>query len=542
MKILHSYALIALTATILLSSCLKEKLMDRAITSEFSKTHGDINLQVNGMYADLAGFNCFKNAMIYPLILGADNFSGTAADAANFSQKLFTPQYRFFEEPWRAFYRVINHANTLLPLVETAQVDETFRAKITGNLLFLRSFSYFNLVRMFGGVPIQLDPITSGSDFYLKRNTRDEVYAVIFDDLEKAAPLLPLASQLPASELGNATRGAAQSILALAYLTHGNHKDLAGDQAGAIASYTKARDMADNVILSNQYMLVPNYADLWDIEKEAGAYAEVIYGIPYKRDAGASLSLAMGSEIGNWTRGGAGQWRIQPWFYEQCSTGDYAGDYRTETSFLTRFINSANGLMTTTFPAIPDVGDVRVGQPFLGKYVDPEPLDARNYENDFFIIRMAEVYLIKAEAENEINGPNEAGVTAFNKLRERARKADGIARETPADILLDTLTRESFRQRIFTERGFELVGEGQRWFDLIRMKSPTGATMYEYQYDVVIPGFVQGLPGFNVNTQTWGIQRVAPNTAVPYNLKYLLYPIPASELAINLNMEQNPEW
>lgn len=536
------YTLIALTATILLSSCLKEKLADRAITSEFSKTQSDINLQVNGMYADMVGFNCFKNAMIYPLIMGADNFSGTAADAANFSQKLFTPQYRFFEEPWKTFYRVINHANTLLPLVETAPVDETFRDKITGNLLFLRAFSYFNLVRMFGGVPIHLDPITSQSDFYLKRNTRDEVYAVIFGDLEKAAPLLPLAGQLPASEFGNATRGAAQSILALAYLTHGNHKDLTGDQAGAMTSYTKARDMADNVILSNQYVLISNYADLWDIEKEAAAYTEVIFGIPYKRDAGASLSVAMGSEIGNWTRAGSGQWRIQPWFYEQCSTGDYVDDYRTEASFLTRFINSANGRMTTTFPAIPDVGDVRVGQPFLGKYVDPEPRDARNHENDFFIIRMAEVYLIKAEAENEINGPNEAGVTAFNKLRERARKADGTVRATPADILLDTLTQESFRQRIFIERGFELVGEGQRWFDLVRMQSPTGTTMYEYQYDVVIPRFVQGLPAFNANTQVWSNPRVAPNTAVPYQLRYLLFPIPASELAINTNMDQNPEW
>lgn len=541
MKNNSCYTLIALTAVILLSSCLKEKLADRAITSEFSKSQSDINLQVSGMYGDIAGFNCYKNAMIYPLILGGDNFSGAGADAANFSQKLFTPQYRFFEEPWKTFYRVINHANTLLPLVEAAPVEETFRDKITGNLLFLRAFSYFNLVRMFGGVPIHLDPITSQSDFYLKRNTRDEVYAVIFDDLEKAAPLLPLASQLPASEFGNATRGAAQSILALAYLTHGNHKSLANDQAGAEASYIKARDMADNVILSNEYTLVSDYADLWNIEKESTAYREVIFGIPYTRDAGASLASSLGSEIANWTRGG-GQWRIQPWFYEQCSTGDYVDDYRTETSFLTRFINSANGVSTTTFPAIPEPGDARIGQPFLGKYIDPEPMDARNQENDFFIIRMAEVYLIKAEAENEINGPTEAGVTAFNKLRERARMADGTARATPADILLDTLTRESFRQRIFIERGFELVGEGQRWFDLVRMKSPTGTTMYEYQYDVVIPGFVQGLPAFNLNTQVWNNRRVAPNTLVPYQLRYLLFPIPASELAINKNMDQNPEW
>lgn len=536
-----TYLLSILMIATLFSSCLKEKLKDRAITSEFSKTESDITLQLNGMYADLAQFNCFKNAMIYPLIMGADNYSGSAGDAATFSQKLFTPQSRYFIEPWNAFYRIINHANTLLPLLETADVSDAFRNKIKGNLYFLRGFSYFNLVRMFGGVPIRTTPVTSQVDFYLPRNTRDEVYALLLSDLEQAYPLLPLYSQLPAAEFGNATKGAAQAILSLAYLTYGNHKDFAGNAADATGAYTKARGYADSVINSAQYILLNNYADLWDISKEAGAYQEVIFGIPYKRDAGASLAASLGSEIGTWTRGG-GQWRVQPWFYDQCSTGDYVNDYRTDVTFLTRYINEANGRITITFPKIPATGELNINQPFLNKFIDPAPQDNRNRENDFPIIRLSEVYLIKAEAENELNGPTAAGLAAFNQLRIRARKADGTARTTPANITLAGLTKETLRQKIFMERGFELLGEGQRWFDLVRMKSPTGTTMYEYQYNVVMPGFVQGLPVYNATTQTWNNRRVAPNTVVPYHVKYLLYPIPTSEIGINPNMVQNPGW
>lgn len=522
-------------------SCLKEKLKDRPLTEAFSHTESDINLQVSGMYADIAQFNCFKNAMIFPLIMGADNLSGFGGDAATFTQKLFTPQARYFTEPWGSFYRVINHANTLLPLIEKADISFGFRDKINGNLYFLRAFCYFNLVRMFGGVPIRTEPVNSQSDFNLPRSSRDEVYTLIFSDLEKAFPLLPLNSQLTAAEFGNASRGSAQAILSLAYLTYGNHQEFASNTAGATASYTKARAFADSVIISSQYSLVSNYADLWDIQKENEAYKEVIFGIPYKRDGGASLSSSLGSEIGTWVRGG-GQWRIQPWFYDQCRTGDYVNDYRTDVTFLTQYINETNGKVTVTFPKIPATGQLTIAQPFLNKYNDPSPPDTRNRENDFFIIRLAEVYLIKAEAENELNGPTTDGITAFNKLRERARLANGTPRATPANITVASLTKTTFRQKIFLERGFELCGEGQRWFDLVRMKSPTGTTMYEYQYNTVMPAFPQGLPVYTAATQTWSNRRVAPNSVIPYHVRYLLYPIPTTELGINRNMTPNPGW
>jgi len=523
------------------SACLKERLADTPLTKDFSKTSQDITLQLNGMYGDLAGFNCFKNAIIHPLIVGADNYSGSAGDAANFGQKLYTPQGRWFVESWDTFYRIINNVNTLLPLLEEADVPAAFRDKIKGNLYFLRGFSYFFLVRMFGGVPIRTEPVSAQSDFYLPRNSRDDVYDLLLTDLEQASSLLPLYSELPAGEFGNATKGAAQALLALAYLTYGNRHDLAGNTAAAVDAYTQASAYADEVILSGEYALLENYADLWDIENEQAAYREVIFGIPYTRDKGASLAASLGSEIGTWTRGG-GQWRVQPWFYDQCTTGDYEGDYRADATFLTFYINENNGREFVTYPVSPGPGQGTTNQPFLAKYIDPAPVDNRNRENDFPIIRLAEVYLIKAEAENELHGPTGAAAEAFNQLRARARKADGTPRETPLDIDPTMFTKESFRQKIFEERGFELFGEGQRWFDLVRMKAPTGTTMFEYQYTEILPNFEQGLPAYNANNGRWNNRRVAPNTAVPFQEKYLLFPIPVSEIGVNPFAEQNPGW
>jgi hypothetical protein len=224
------------------------------------------------------------------------------------------------------------------------------------------------------------------------------------------------------------------------------------------------------------------------------------------------------------------------------STGDYLNDYRAEVAFNTRFLNTTNNRFTVTYPRIPAANELTQTQPYLNKYVDPAPLDTRNWENDFPVMRYAELLLIKAEAENEISGPNAAALAAFNQLRTRARNANGTSRTTPALLTATGLTKETFRRRIFDERGLELVGEGQRWFDLVRMRAPNGKTMYEHMYSSELVPVTVGLPVFNATTRIWTGGRIAPNTKVPFEQKYLLFPIPTSEVGINPNMVQNPGY
>jgi starch-binding outer membrane protein, SusD/RagB family len=180
-------------------------------------------------------------------------------------------------------------------------------------------------------------------------------------------------------------------------------------------------------------------------------------------------------------------------------------------------------------------------QPYLFKYVDGKALDSRNAENDMPIMRLSEVFLIKAEAENELNGPTAIAYAEFNKLRARARNANGVQRTTPANLTAG-LTKDEFRQKIVDERALEFVGEGLRWFDLVRMKGPNGKTLYEYQFGTFLPTLRAGLPTFTTATNTWAGGRTDNTSIVPYNAKLLLWPIPFNELSANPNITQNPGY
>jgi hypothetical protein len=200
------------------------------------------------------------------------------------------------------------------------------------------------------------------------------------------------------------------------------------------------------------------------------------------------------------------------------------------------------------YPNLPTGTDGTINTPLVAKYIDPAGKDSRNNGNDHFIIRLAEVYLIKAEAENELNGPTPAAQAAFNMVRARARQAAGIPRTVPANVATN-LTKDQFRLKIFDERGLELIAEGQRWFDLVRMRSPLSATqtMYEYQVKTVLPTKPQVMPTFNATTKRYSnanaVYALALNPAVITFPKFLLFPIPSTEIIQNPNFGgQNPGW
>ena len=182
---------------------------------------------------------------------------------------------------------------------------------------------------------------------------------------------------------------------------------------------------------------------------------------------------------------------------------------------------------------------------YSNKYVDAKGYDQRNNENDFFVIRFSEIYLIKAEALNELGRTTEA-YAPFNELRKRARLANGTARTTPLDLATG-IDKENFRLAVFNERGLELVGEGQRFFDMVRMRYPnTNTTMMQWRLETFYPNLAtaqKALPSWDSTSKTWKGGRVYTSNIVPWNVRFLLYPIPNSEFDSNPNIgTQNPGW
>lgn len=566
MKTLKYFITTALVTLLLinLQSCkLDEQLRDTTTASQI-KTEADVTNLVNGTYAVLDDANGFKFSGMFLTFLCADDLYSTLdGNFSKYSQKQYTAATTEVGDFMTYFYDVIRGANNIISVLDKLDLTPAYEQRVYAEARFLRAFSYFYLVRLYGGVPLRTVAVDEKSDLYLPRNTVDEVYAQIFKDFQFASANLPLQSAINAAELGRASKGAAQALLSKAYLTYASYLDQNGKTG--TASYQQASLYADSVINSGQYTLLANFADLFNVKKEVASYSEVIFGVRYTVDNVRTALGSSGSEfafrtlpknIGGLTGSepdgtGNGEIQVHPYFVDYYTSGEYKNDYRATATYLAGGVNPANGKYIAIYPNIPpNTAAGNNANVYLAKYIDPDGADQRNHGNDLYIIRLAEVYLIKAEAENELNAaPTPAAYAAFNMLRARARKADGVARTTPAD-LAPGLTKAQFRVKLIDERDAEFIGEGMRWFDLVRMKHPTDPTktMFDYQFDLLktkpFESTVAPLtPRYNAPTKAWIGGGTVYGPALQVQQKHKLFPIPDNERTINPNFgAQNPGW
>lgn len=586
MKILKAARYVAVIWALLLAiqSCSLDETVPDTITAKNIDSKADVTAVIHGAYANLNNPDAFKFTGVFCfLFVGGDDIYATGTtDPAKFSQKAFDAGYT--SSFWNVLYSVIGNANNLIDILDSKDFGDEFEKRAYGEAYFLRAFSYYYLVRLYGGVPLRVESVKVDSDFYIKRNTVDEVYKQIFEDFKNASERLPLRTAIVATELGRASKGAAQGLLSQAYLTYANYLDREG-KADYQSYYQLSVNYCDSVINSGQYVLLNDYGKLWDVTQETAAYEEVIFGIRFTADP---LKVSLGSSgsefayrflgsnsygvTGNKpTGGGSADIRPQPWYTDIYFTGDYGDnrpyypgltyDYRSEKSYFPRGSNT--GLNTVTgqnfryiyqYPYVGPQSNNQTGATaattsIIGKYVDGAGYDSRNHGNDFFIMRYAEILLIKAEALNELNGPSVEGINLINQLRIRARKGDGIPRNYPTLIPTNTVyTKQSFRKKILDERGAELFAEGHRWFDLVRMKSHINEaeTMYDYQFGTFLKGISPKTPSYTNTGNLWNNKGgYIPGSAAgqSYDPKFKLYPIPTSELIINPNFgDQNPGW
>jgi len=511
-------------ATLFLAGCSLDEKLYTDPTPKDIKTQDDIDLMAKGIYSELNDAAAFKMSGPLMIMLTADDLYGD--DNANADWKAYGQKEIDAASTgafWDVMYRSIRNANYLLQFVSSPDVKytfpddatkEAFVNQVVGEAYFVRAFCYYYLVRLYGRVPLRLEATDVNSNFFLPRSDVEDVYAQIFRDLTVANACLPVATAIPATDLGRASKGAAQAIMASARLTFGNWLENNG-KTGCEEQYSQCVQWCDSVLRqadAGTYALLDNWADLWDVNKETGAYKEVLFGIRFSRDPIKSALASSGSEFcfrflpnnmygvtgntGSTPAGnGDGSIRFHPYFYNDYisnatysngryttyndeTTGDKLQlDYRLDRGFFTRWKNDNNGKMINCVPRVVVDAWARTdmtnntGVPqtctFSAKYVDGAGKDQRNNENDLFIIRLAEIYLLKAEALNELNGPTQAAVDAFNAVRQRAQKADGTARLYPKLLTLaDVATRRPSECRYSTSAGWSLPAKadgGSTW-------------------------------------------------------------------------------
>lgn len=455
----------------------------------FYKTPADFEQAVNGTYASLSGVYSGGYYLLFG-DLRADNTSmlvlggGTEQQKISFDNFSLDATNEHMLAFWKVSYMAMQRANGVISNIGGTNIIKAKKDQYMGESIAMRALLYFNLVRIYGGVPIvQTSNVNIVASYNAPRSSVDEVYTLIVKDLLEAIELLP--ETYSGSDAGRIKKGSAQTLLGQVYLTQKRYSD-AAIQFSA-------------VINGGNYSLLPNYED--NFAAGAQANSEAIWQILFKGG-----TADMGSNYPNWcaplgsdgilTGAGGAYGFNQPTL--DIYNAYTAGDLRRDVSI---------GLGYT------DRDGIFIPAKYIKLYVNQRDGDGYlDSDSDWNVFRYAHVLLMCAEALNEANnGPTTAAYTYINLVRKRAGLTD-----------LSGLSQSAFRDAVYQEERLEVAFEGHRWFDLLRTDRALSVMNSKFGNDPATT--------------------VGPNEAI--NVNQLLYPIPANVIATSSagTIVQNPGY
>lgn len=401
----------------------------------------------------------------------------------------FTPDDAMPRNAWNVYYEGIKRANSFIQVLEHIDIDypEELRNKMLGEAKFLRAFFYSFLVQYYGAVPLVEKPVSNKDDFYMERTPEDRVREFIKKDLYSAIASLPEKSAYAGKDISRASKGAAKVLLAKILLIEND--------------WPNAKIIIDEIIASKEYELEEDIRDNWRTNNKHGK--ESIF----EKDFESGYTPTLGHTLFQ---------NSAPLGLRHPVTNQVIGGTQAGSSFSPFFFNSFDDIDTRKqlfFDPSKHTG--AKGRYFTNKYFDPNVMfHAANSPVNYVAYRYADVLLMKAEIENELNsGPNNAAYEAINMVRDRANIPD----------LTANLSYNDFLNKVFEERQKELFYEGHRFLDLKRRgynftkERVESARIQLFQF----MGF-EG--GFDVKETE------------------LLLPIPTTEMDANPNLIQNPEY
>lgn len=326
---------------------------------------------------------------------------------------------------WQAAYFTIKQSNTVLKYLGNV-TDAQKKAWFEAEARFIRAHMYFNLVRLWGDVPLVTTSVDYNDPKLFVRTNKDSVYSQIIADFQFAIQKLP--ASWDATAVARVTAYAAKGMLAKVYLTQKNYA----------AARALLQDLIDN---PGPLQLLPSYKNVFGLNNEMNA--EVMYAVRYKSNSNG---------LGN----------IFTYNFDKVSGSPgyrSASDFRGSAVFVT----ADSVRKSTTFLTGGDYGTSFYD---VGKYQDPTALK-NDAGADFIVLRYADIILLYAEVVNEMEGAvagpaPAAALTQLNRIRTRAGVP--VYTATAAQVA----TQAAFRTTIKAERRRELGIEDQRWYDLLR--------------------------------------------------------------------------
>ncbi len=395
---------------------------------------------------------------------------------------------------WKNCYHNIARCNTILRESTLAVVEEEeARYQYQGEALFIRSYHYFNLVRLYGPLFMVTERISADEARKYNRTSVDNVYAQIISDLKLIVDNELLPEVYPESQTGRATLWAAKTLLAKVYLTRGE--------------LAEAKKLLENVKTSSGHKLLPDFAEIFSINNEMNE--EIIFAVRYRAN-----NAGMGNPFGNYFAAlnsgssilnGDGQGQNYP-------TVTLMNAYIANETDTRKDATVAEGYMDELTGYVEDY--------YVTKFLAPVTLK-NDGEKDFPVLRYADVILMLAEIENEQGNTG----TALNYLNEIRRRA-GI-REIEANEISN---KYDMRLAIEHERFLEFAYENHRFFDLVR----TG----RYK-EVMDEHYVTEQLQYSTRLFYYASGDLVTK---PVEEWQLLLPIPTTEIDINPHITQNPGY
>lgn len=482
---------------------------NQPVVESFWANADDAVTGVNAIYSTLHR-GAISRWMPFYYIIRSDIGKSTspATHIVNNMDDFLVTDYNYFAAYgiWNDNYVGIFRANQVIAYVPDINMDETIKQRIIGEAKFLRAFFYYNLVSLWGNVPLMLKPSSPNDN--PPTSPKAEIWAQIEKDLLDAAEALP-SVYASNSELGRATKGAAKTLLAKAYMQQHKYNEaleplrwmVEGEGSGI---YGLTENYRDNFLITTENNIESVFE--WQFTENPTEYTDDDTETP-NHNYGSSIAQFFGPSGIGWSDGEARRWVVEEFLIEETVDGER--DPRLAASFLFDYTDIRGPEFTLIY-----------GQTFAERYgTENKRVWFRKFQNDHWknvegyrspnnwrYLRYSGVLLLYAEALNA-TGSTEQAYEYVDRVRQRVDLA-------PLSEVKPGMSQQAFLEQLKHERVLELSGEGHRWNDLARWEDFGSAETANR--DPAFENFIVG--------------------------KHELLPIPQQEIDINPNLKQNEAW
>ncbi|WP_017258510.1 RagB/SusD family nutrient uptake outer membrane protein [Pedobacter arcticus] len=545
-KNISRYAVVGLLAASVLtlaSSCekwLEEDPYSLYVAETYFKTVDDAKKATLGVYETMSKLETygFYMSLVYDIDSDIGHMDGTGLsnDNRTIAHYNVSPGHNYTRKSWTSLYNGIDRANLAIAKIPAmdlysngTEAQKKDLKRCLAEVKFLRGMYYFDLVRLFGDVPLKLKFTEASDDLKLARTDRETVYDQIITDMKEAIDDIPEVSQKVNDE--RVSKGAVKGILARVYLYRGgyslrqdgtrkrpaNYKDYYAETARLTKEIMESGEHSLNLSFENIFR---NYCTL-KLEPKESMFEVAFYNATGDNDNS--------SYVGSWNSpicdaaapfGRANSfYKVSPLFYKKFA----ATDTRKKVTIATFQITATGD--TTTLKAGTNNDRKWAPGKWRRNWQGTSPKSTNNTDLNWTLLRYSDVLLMRAEAEWMSNNeqPNVAAYLAINQVR---RRAYGLPLGTVSAVdIPTTVTGLPFFEKIKEERVLELAYEGLRKGDLIRWNI-LGETLRSAE--TALKAYSTGFPYI---AGTYFVDN-----------KHELYPIPTRERELNINLTQNPNY